>query len=401
VRPATARTALLLLSLAAAAAAQSPAPPAPASEAAAPAATPRDERLRRVQERRKVLETELQALGRKERSLLGDLERLDLEVRLRGEQLREAQLLLDRTHAQMDATVARLRELDASVARARPVLAARARSLYKLGELSYLRLFLSVDRPADFFRGYRFVTALARRDNERLAAFRHDLEAMRTTRAELERRTQEALAQRTDLERARRNLEADRKRKGTLLTQIVEKKETHAAYVKELQAAEGQLGELIAGMAEGEVSVPLTAFKGALPWPVVGRVRTGFGLRKHPHFDTYTVQNGIDIDAPAEAPVAAVHDGTVVFADRFEGYGLMVVLDHGGKHHTLYAHLADVSVRRGQKVAAGETVGTVGTEVDGPGLYFEVRFQGHPEDPLEWLSKGEGHVPTASRIIVP
>jgi septal ring factor EnvC (AmiA/AmiB activator) len=89
--------------------------------------------------------------------------------------------------------------------------------------------------------------------------------------------------------------------------------------------------------------------------------------------------------------VTAVHEGTVAFAERFRGYGLMIVLDHGGKHHTLYAHLADVRVRVGEKVAAGQVLGTVGSGVVGAGLYFEVRFQGRPEDPAEWLLPLEGH----------
>jgi septal ring factor EnvC (AmiA/AmiB activator) len=80
----------------------------------------------------------------------------------------------------------------------------------------------------------------------------------------------------------------------------------------------------------------------------------------------------------------------VVFADRFKGYGLMVVLDHGGKHHSLYAHLAETSVQLGQKVAEGDTLGTVGASgVEGSGLYFEMRFQGRPEDPLDWLKRPE------------
>ncbi|MBI3931872.1 MAG: peptidoglycan DD-metalloendopeptidase family protein [Acidobacteria bacterium] len=330
-------------------------------------------------------------LRKQEKSLLGEVERLELEERLRTEELREIRLLLERTHAHMDRIVRRARDLERSVDQTRPVLAARARALYKLGELSYLRLLLSVERPSDFFRGYRYVTALARRDNQRMAAFRGDLAALATTRAELETRTQEALALRAGLERARRNLEADRKRKTELLTQIVGKKETHAAYLQELEEAEAKLRQLLLGLAEGEVAVPIAAFRGTLAWPAAGRVRVPFGRRKHPKFDTYTVQNGMEIEAPSDAPVAAVHEGTVVFADRFRGYGLMVVLDHGGKHHSLYAHLGETTVKPGRRVLAGETVGTVGVAglEGGPGLYFEMRFQGRPEDPGDWLKRPE------------
>jgi len=362
-----------------AAASPSPAPPPPPASA--------DERLRTVRERRAALQKHLARLRAEERSLLGEVERLELEVRLRGEELRETQLVLQRTNEQMDVTVRRARELEASINAARPALAARARALYKLGELSYLRMLLSVDRPSDLFRGYRFVSALARRDNQRIAGFRADLAALAATRAELERRTREALELRASLERTRRGLDADRRRKEKLLTEIVERKETHAAYLQELEEAETRLQQLLQGLTTDDIAVPIPAFKGNLPWPVAGRVRVAFGRRKHPKFDTYTVENGIEIDAREGAPVTAVHEGTVAFADRFRGYGLMVVLDHGGKHHTLYAHLADLRVQPGQRVAAGQVLGTVGSGVEGPGLYFEIRFQGRPEDPAEWLGR--------------
>jgi septal ring factor EnvC (AmiA/AmiB activator) len=368
-------------------------PPTPSTPPAPSASSPADERLRAVRDRRSALQKDLARLRSEERSLLGEVERLELEVRLRGEELRETQLVLQRTNEQMDVTVRRARDLEQSISAARPVLAARARALYKLGELSYLRMLLSVERPSDIFRGYRFVSALARRDNQRIAGLRSDLAALAATRAELERKTREALELRTSLERTRRGLDADRQRKEKLLTEIVERKETHAAYLQELEEAEGRLQSLLQGLTAEDVAVPIPVFKGSLPWPVAGRVRVAFGRRKHPRFDTYTVENGIEIAAPEGATVTAVHEGTVAFADRFRGYGLMVVIDHGGKHHTLYAHLAELRVQAGQKVTTGQVLGVAGGSVEGPGLYFEIRFQGRPEDPAEWLTRAEGRSP--------
>jgi len=371
------RAILAILMFAGAAHAQGPSTsPAPS---ASPAATERpsttDERLRRVRERKQSIERDVARLRGQERSLLADVERLELEVRLRSEQLRETQLVLHRASEQMDATLRRVRELDASVAQARPQLAARARALYKMGELSYVRMLLSVEQPADMLRGYRFVSALARRDREKMAALRANLATLAATRDDLHRKTREAMSLRAELDRARRALEADRQRKSELLTSIVEKKETHAAYLQELEEAEGKLGQLLSGLGAADIDVPITVFKGALPWPARGRVRVAFGRHKHPRFETYTLHNGIEIEAPVDTPVTAVHDGTVAFADQFLGYGLMVIIDHGGKNHTLYAHLAEARVRPGQHVSAGDVVGTVGASgVDGPGLYFEIRF---------------------------
>lgn len=383
---------LLLLTLAAAPqeapAAAVPAPPATPTEARAGTPGTDEERLAKVRERRAALDQELQRLRGEEKSLLGEVEQLELELRLHTEELAETQIILRRTRARLDATVVRVRQLETSLAAARPALAAHARALYKLGDTSYLRLLLSIDRPSDFFRGYRFISTLARRDNARVAAFRADLAALTTEKAELERRTQESIALRARLTVGRRRLDAQRARKTELLTSLVERKELNAAYVEELAQAEARLQDLLSGLGGGDVAVPLGAFRGSLPWPVEGRVRTGFGRRKHPRFDTYTVHNGVEIEAAPEAEVRAVHDGRVVFAERFRGYGLMVVVDHGGKHHSLYAHLADVAVAPGQDVVAGTVVGTAdaGGE-EGPGVYFEMRHLGRPEDPLQWLRR--------------
>lgn len=372
---------LLLLLLAARPQEAAPEPPAAGVQP-----TPSDQdRLARVRERRQALERELLRLRGEEKTLLGEVERLELELRLRTDELTEIQLVLKRTRAELDATVARVERLEASLAAARPALASHARALYRLGELSYLRLLLSIDRPADFFRGYRLVTTLARRDNARVAAFRADLSALTAEKAALERRTQESIALRTRLTAARHSLDAQRARKTDLLTSLVERKELNSAYVAELAQAETRLQELLAGLGGTEVRVPMVALRGALPWPIEGRLRAGFGRRKHPRFDTYTIHNGFEIESAPEARVGAVHEGRVVFADRFRGFGLMVIVDHGDKHHSLYAQLQEIAVTVGQQLAAGDRLGSAGRVGETSGLYFELRYQGRAEDPSEWL----------------
>jgi len=381
------RAALLVLALGALQDAPAAAPAVAATQAA-PAPGGDEERLRKVHERRAALEQELKRMRGEEKSLLGEVEQLELELQLRSQELTEIQITLRRTRGELDATIARVARLEKSLAEARPALARHARALYKLGDMSYLRLLLSIDRPADFFRGYRLITTLARRDNARVASFRADLAALTKEKAALEERTRESMALRSRLATARRNLDAQRAHKTELLTSLVERKELNAAYEEELAQAETRLQQLLSGLAEGEGEVPLGAFRGTLPWPVEGPVRAGFGRRKHPRFDTYTVHNGIEIAAAPDAPVRAVHEGRVVFADRFRGYGLMVVIDHGGKHHSLYAQLAEILVTLGQDVAAGTVVGTADPAgPDGPGVYFEMRYQGRPEDPEGWLAK--------------
>jgi septal ring factor EnvC (AmiA/AmiB activator) len=113
----------------------------------------------------------------------------------------------------------------------------------------------------------------------------------------------------------------------------------------------------------------------------------GFGKKVHPQFNTVVMQNGIEIGAPAGAPVKAVAPGVVRFADWFKCYGNLVILDHGDGYYTVYAHLADLRVRSGQEVPAGALLGVVADAgpLEGPSLYFEVRFHKMPLDPQAWL----------------
>jgi septal ring factor EnvC (AmiA/AmiB activator) len=95
----------------------------------------------------------------------------------------------------------------------------------------------------------------------------------------------------------------------------------------------------------------------------------------------------VDLAAAEGTPVRAVADGSVRFAGWFRGYGKIVILDHGEAYFTVSGHLADTAVALGERVAAGDPVGSVGEtgSLSGPRLYFEIRRGGEPLDPAEWL----------------
>ena len=140
----------------------------------------------------------------------------------------------------------------------------------------------------------------------------------------------------------------------------------------------------------GGIEPPAVGFgklRGRLPWPTEGRIIAGFGAQVHPRFGTRTFRNGVDIEAAEGREVAAVYAGHVVYTGWFKGYGNLIILDHGGEYYTLYAHIAEIEVKEGDDVRQGQRIGTVGDtgSLAGPRLYFEVRYQGKPQDPAEWL----------------
>jgi septal ring factor EnvC (AmiA/AmiB activator) len=124
-----------------------------------------------------------------------------------------------------------------------------------------------------------------------------------------------------------------------------------------------------------------------LEYPVRGAIVEGFGKTKHPDFSAEVFRKGVDIEASLGDAVKTVEAGTVIFADRFSGYGKMVIVDHGQRYYTVYAHLGEILKDVGATVQKGETIASVGDSDSPKGarLYFEIRKDGKALDPVAWL----------------
>ncbi|MCC6859832.1 MAG: M23 family metallopeptidase [Bryobacterales bacterium] len=124
-------------------------------------------------------------------------------------------------------------------------------------------------------------------------------------------------------------------------------------------------------------------------WPVNGRLMGHFGQRTDPFSGEGAYHTGVDISAPSGTPVRATADGVVTRAERFSGYGRLVIVDHGGGVQTYYAHLSQYSVIPGQEIRRGEPIGAVGSSgrSTAPHLHYEVRIGQAPVNPYRFLAK--------------
>ena len=125
--------------------------------------------------------------------------------------------------------------------------------------------------------------------------------------------------------------------------------------------------------------------------PISGPITSPFGYRIHPIFKSRIFHSGIDIGGPNGGAIKASNDGRVIFAGWYGGYGQVVILDHGVVRGqpitTLYAHMSSISVSKGQQVKRGQTVGREGSTgySTGPHCHFEVRVNGQPRNPLNYI----------------
>lgn len=132
---------------------------------------------------------------------------------------------------------------------------------------------------------------------------------------------------------------------------------------------------------------PIVLGESAFIYPVLGPISSEFGWRVHPISGTERFHSGIDFAVDYGTPIAAVAAGQVIFAGWYGGYGNAVIIDHGGGLTTLYAHTSELLIHEGDWLNRGTIVATVGSTgySTGPHLHFEVRQEGEPVDPMQYL----------------
>jgi septal ring factor EnvC (AmiA/AmiB activator) len=343
---------------------------------------------RRLDDRIRALQKESEALAQQSQTLVGELRALEIERDLRVAQARQAEADVARAQTTLETVTRRLAELEQQRAAQLPDLKTQLIDLYKRGRMRYVQLLFSATGLRDFARTSRAVAALATISERRVTEHQRTLAALETERANLERTTVELRARESAAGAARVAAERAVAARSALIARIDSRRDLTAQYAGELQMVYDRLQQPLAaggGPAAG-VAVPLTPFRGALEWPVNGRVTGRFGEASR--LGGTAARNGIEISAPEETSVRAVHEGTVGFADVFAGLGNLVIVDHGRNNYSLYGYLRDIAVERGAMVNAGTELGHVGPAPAGPpALYFEMRIDGRSVDPVQWLNK--------------
>jgi len=356
--------------------------------AQAPDRTRTEALARRAGDRLVALQRDADRLATEERSLLNDLRKLEVERQIKAEQLKEAEADVTKVEADLETTAGKMQALQASEEAARPELRARLVEIYKLGQARYARLLFSAPDLRRIGQASRTVGALAQLDRVRIAQHEQMIRDLDATRATLEERRRSAVAARATAERAQAAVQQATLAKSNLIRDIDSRRDLNAQISAELQTAQLKLQAALRDSpnAAGEAAgLPLKPFKGDLGWPAAGQLRRRFGGTSGM---PGTSSNGIEIGTDDGAPVAAVHDGIVAFAGAFSGFGNLIILDHGSQAFSLYGDLLDFAVAKGARVDRGQPLGSAGPlPSGGTGMYFELRVDGRPVDPLQWLRK--------------
>jgi murein hydrolase activator len=352
------------------------------AQAQAPAAA-----LTRAEQRIRELQLEADRMAAQTGTLLGELRKLHVEREIRAEAVTKADAELAVVTTALADTTIRVNALEAQRIAGTPGVRERLVEIYKRGRGGYVGLLLAAEDLRALGRMTRGVTAVARLDRLRVDEHRRTVRAARDAIAELETRKAALARAQDEAVKARRALDVAVAAHNRRLDELDARRDLAAQYVGELQSAAADLQRQVAGLpSDSPATLPLTPFRGALDWPVNGRIVSRFGTGTADRFGTAITRNGIEIAVTEAQQVRAVHGGTVAFAAPFVGYGTLVILDHGSNAFTLYGHLVEAFVAVGARVERGSTVGRAGQNPAGqPVAYFEVRIDGRPVDPIQWL----------------
>ncbi len=360
--------------------------------------------LGRVQERIRTLETESRRDAARREALNKELKAAELAAAEARQALRATRQQLQEAGARLGQLRRQLSETEKALTGQREALAAQLRLAQFSGRNESLKTALSLDDPADLGRRLTWLGYLMRSRGELLAGIQATLAALKQGEESLEREqagfaalevTQQQRVASLDEARDRRaRVVQDLTRQMKGQQQQLARSRSEAAglekLVRELQQAAARAEREAARPGRGPVVPPPEP--GVSPgkplprgsWPVTGSVLADFG---QPRAGGQLRWEGVLIGAPAGTEVRAVRAGRVVYADWLPGLGLLLAMDHGGGVLTLYGHNQNLARQVGDRVQVGDVLARVG-DTGGqsrPALYFEVRKNGKPLNPRQWI----------------
>jgi murein hydrolase activator len=361
----------------------------------APAGHPETD-ARKAEAELQAVKSEIERITREVSAEQVERDRLTQELRtseLSVGKLREALSAVRRERAERAARRAALtaeqRVREAEVQHNRAALAGQLRAAYLIGRQEPLKLLLNQKDPALAGRMFAYYSYFGRARAGQIKLIEDDLQRLAQLDGELAAEDQQ-LAQLEKQQRAQlHELEQARTQRSHVLASLEVQSHTRAQNLERLHSQQAGLEKLLRELRTAMERFPLEGndafarLRGKLAWPVSGRVVARFGDARAGgvHWD------GVLVATERGAPVKAVCQGRVIYADWLPGLGLLTIVDHGDGYLSLYGHNERLYKAAGEPVAAGEALAAAGDSGGSsrPELYFEIRKGGKPVDPRPWF----------------
>ena len=333
---------------------------------------------------------------------LTELQKLESEISSNARSLKKTETKIKKIDQRIAQLKKSLNLLSRKLKKQKFVLGEQLRAAYALGTQQNMKMLLNQQDPAEMGRIQAYFDYLNKAREQEIQQFIESIESKQRQEQELSTSLNSQKIALDERKKQKRLLQKQRLKRNQLLAQLNEKIENQEQTLSGLESSRNKiedllhsLGQLLADIpAAPGVKKPFKQQKGALPWPVKGPFLARYGQSRHQGDLKW---NGVLIGSTYGTPVRTVSHGRIAFSDWLQGYGFIIIIDHGDGYMSLYGHNESLFKQAGDWVKAGEVIATTGDSggQPDPGLYFEIRSRGKPIDPYQWCSHKAQH--TASR----
>ena len=263
----------------------------------------------------------------------------------------------------------------------------RIRKIYKSQRKGFFVLLLTANDFNTFLDRIYFESKIIKQDYRRMTLARAKAKEIALLKYEIEEKKRTLSYNIKSINYQQKSIQREIEQNKNMIHKLRTDRVAYERAEKELAKQSASIGTMInRNTKKSEVKVASGFIK-----PISGRITSPFGYRTHPIFNSRTFHSGIDIGGQFRGAIRASNSGKVIYTGWYGGYGKVVIIDHGlvnGKPTTtLYAHLDSISVSNGSYVSQGQLIGREGTTgySTGPHCHFEVRVNGKPVNPLNYI----------------
>lgn len=337
---------------------------------------------------------EISTMGEKESKILKTLETLDNKKKVRERELQIYRWNVKINKKQMDRLSQKIEVTERQLSRQKATLGKRLRTLYKEGKMFPVKVLFSADGYSDLIQKMKYMETIMSHDSRIFESYQSRWKQFKEQEKKLSEAKEKLIQFETAALEKKNEIEKETGNKSEFLRSIKNKKIYFIQTRKELLKASENLNHLIGKLEEKKIAGESLSFvdkKGRLYFPVNGKILNRFGRVRDEQFQSYIINNGLNLKVKKGTKVYPIFQGSVLFAGSLEGYGNLIILGHGNKYHSLYGHLDQILVQTGDYVYENRTIGLSGDtgSLMGETLYLELRHEGKPIDPAPWLQTAE------------
>ena len=266
-------------------------------------------------------------------------------------------------------------------------------AIYRSGAGNEIKLILNQEDPELLARKLKYYEYLIEGSQREIRQYLSVIDNLNAVESKLAKQIEQQQSRQAQMIDRRNQLQSQQQKRLKTIKQLANQISSQGTELKHKVQDQKRLQDLIESLSEAinDLALPgqgdsIAKSKGKLSLPVKGKLLNTFGSKRAGQNLRW---DGLTIAAKAGTPVKAIHHGRVVFADYLRGQGLLLILDHGNGYLSLYGHNRALIAELGEWVNTGDVISQVGNTGgrNTEALYFEIRSNGKPQDPLRWCKR--------------